>query len=465
MLLVFFGGNVLGVSSRVWTRYFLALALLLIVKPQSVLNVGFVLSFMALFFILLLASQQPKAVTWQEKLWLLLRWQCCLSFLLMPVLYFYFQQWAFIAALCNLIAIPVVSLLIVPMILLALALFLLGFQPSWLWALPSYAIDCLMQAMAWLNQHLGFLYVDYPLSLQALACVFLAALCFCAQPKTLFRPLALVLLFVALLLNAQPGPAARALYIDVIDVGQGLSVLLQTANHNIVYDLGASWQGGSMFDYAVLPVLRARQVEEVDYLIISHHDNDHLGDYRRFLQHYPMAKVISSEVLSDVATDKFSLCAQGQSLHLDGVDFQLINPMLPAAATRNDNSCVVSIQAAGRQVLLSGDISARQERQIMQKLPSTIDVLLAPHHGSKFSSSQALVEKVAAGRVIFSAGYLSRFNHPHPNVVQRFKALGSQLHSTADEGLIHLEISPDGQIHSQGFRYAQPRYWRDATKL
>jgi competence protein ComEC len=263
-----------------------------------------------------------------------------------------------------------------------------------------------------------------------------------------------------LLLVRPAAPAPGELWFSLLDVGQGLAAVLRTANHTLVYDTGARFS--AHFDAGqavVVPYLRARGVERVDMLIVSHGDNDHRGGAAAVLRAYPAARVFSSVAALGVAAD-VRPCREGESWEWDGVRFTLLNPPHGRFSRHNNASCVLKVESAYGSVLLPGDIEARAEARLVAHYGPRLAaaVLVAPHHGSRSSSTEAFIAAVRPRYVLVPAGYRNRYRHPHPEVLARYREAGGRLYGTAASGALELRLTAAG-IGLESYRERARRYW------
>ena len=254
----------------------------------------------------------------------------------------------------------------------------------------------------------------------------------------------------------------------MLDAGQGLSVIVQTARHVLLYDTGAALEEGyDLGSGVVVPVMRSLGIRSLDRVIVSHGDNDHAGGLQSVLAAMSVSTLSASEP-GAVGRSAYLPCRQGQRWLWDGVVFQVLHPA-NLQRVANNNSCVVQITAGEHQVLLPGDIEATVERELAleyaEQLRST--VLLAPHHGSATSSSYPLIKLVAPQYVVFSAGYGNSFGHPSRQIVNRYRQLLSELPaserllSTASSGMISFTLEPGRAVpRPVQFRASHRRYWR-----
>jgi beta-lactamase superfamily II metal-dependent hydrolase len=237
---------------------------------------------------------------------------------------------------------------------------------------------------------------------------------------------------------------------DVLDVGQGLGVVVRTHDHNLIYDSGPRYSsendGGSRI---ILPTLRAMGITHVDGLIISHGDTDHSGGGLSLQKGVAIDWLLSSlgPTHPIVMQAKQSItCYAGQAWQWEGVDFEIIHPLrentLDETRKTNDRGCVLRISAQGKHLLLPADIEAVSEREILQRSPQslTADVLIAPHHGSKTSSTYEFIEAVAPQWTIFTVGYRNHFGHPKDEIVQRYVEHRSERMRTDESGAVAIQI-------------------------
>jgi competence protein ComEC len=215
--------------------------------------------------------------------------------------------------------------------------------------------------------------------------------------------------------------------------------------------------------------MRAAGVKRLDGLIVSHDDADHTGGALSVLQAVPVEWLATSlpdmDPLSLLAERVFR-CARGQSWLWDGVLFEVLYPDTASYAATlkdNDRSCVLKITAAGGTLLITADIERRAEEALLAtSSPLTADVLIAPHQGSKTSSTPAFVHAVGASTVVFPVGYRNRFGHPHPEVVDRYRRTGAALYRTDRDGAVLMDITPENGIALQRYRSVYRRYWLEA---
>jgi competence protein ComEC len=442
-----------------------ALLVVVILDPWAVLSPGFWLSFGAVATIFYVASARigipPPLVQW-------MRIQGAVTLALLPLLLALFQQFSVISPLANALAIPLVSLAVVPLTLAGALLpldFLLvaaheamaagGAVLAWFAALP---------AAVW-QQHAppGW---SVPLAIIGLLWLLL--------PKGFPARWVGGVLLLPLGLSAAPRPGPGELWVDVLDVGQGLAVVARTANHALVYDTGPSLgPEADSGERVLVPFLRGEGVRRVDALVLSHDDADHAGGTRSLLAALPVIHLWSSLPEGHFLRDTVSAhrpCRTGEGWDWDGVRFEFLSPKGSGDADprRDDNalSCVLRIAAAGGSVLLPGDIGRAVERDLVQAhgpgLAATL--LVAPHHGSGGSSSPPFVAATRPETVVFTAGYRNPFGHPHPDVVKRYQALGAAILRSDRDGAVRARFRPRLGMEIVAQRQLGRRYWHAAER-
>jgi competence protein ComEC len=277
-------------------------------------------------------------------------------------------------------------------------------------------------------------------------------------------------LCLPLFLSAPAQPAEGEAKLTVLDVGHGLAVVVQTRHHALLYDTGPAFgPGADSGTRIIVPYLRASGIRRLDGMVVSHDDIDHSGGAASVLSAMPVAWVLTS--LPDVdpllfESEQAWRCHSGQSWVWDGVRFEIMGPTQAsyedATLKDNDRSCVLKIATPSGHVLLPADIERRAEGALLDDPGSDLyaDVLVAPHQGSRTSSSAEFVERVQPQIVIFPVGYRNRFGHPHKDVVERYRATGAKIYRTDRDGAITLMLASEGRMRIEPFRAVYRRYWQ-----
>ncbi|PPK72126.1 competence protein ComEC [Methylobacter tundripaludum] len=456
MLAVAMTAIILQRNSRPLNTLSIALFAVLIFDPLAVLAAGFWLSFLAVSLIVYAVSGRLGRI---KHVWTAIKLHWVTSVGLSPLLLLFFQQVSLIAPLANLIAVPVISLLAVPLSLLAAVV-------MFVWPMLAgklfYFVDTVLQSLWWLLVHLAEIPVasinHAPPSYWALLFAVPGVLLLLAPAGMPARWLSVVM-FLPLAFTDAEQPETGEINMTLLDVGQGLSVVVQTTHHLLVFDTGAKFSEQSdMGQSVLLPYLRSQGVAKIDSLIISHGDNDHIGGAASLMRGMPAEKVLTSvpQQLSGYAPIE---CAAGQSWSWDEVEFTVLGPK-QAFVSENDNSCVLQIRSKHSKVLLTGDIEAAAESWLVDTYGEGLksDVLVAPHHGSKTSSTAGFLQAVNPGYILIPAGYKNQFGHPHKDILARYRQVDAKWLNSADNGAITVSVQ-DNALVVQGIRQTESKYW------
>ncbi|MBF6648767.1 DNA internalization-related competence protein ComEC/Rec2 [Methylobacter sp. BlB1] len=457
MLAIFMAAVVLQRNTHSFNTLAVALFAVLLLDPSAVLSAGFWLSFLAVAVIVYAVDGRLGRPGYLEGV-IKINWATTVA--LSPLSLLFFQQISLIAPLANLIAVPVVSFLAVPLSLLVV---ITVFVWPALAGKLFFLVDTVLQGLWWILNELA----AAPLSVINHAQPPLWALCF-AIPGVLImlapagmpaRWLGLVM-FLPLAFTESERLKSDDFRMTLLDVGQGLSAVVQTSRHVLVFDTGAKFSEQSdMGQSVLLPFLRQQGVEKIDSLIISHGDNDHIGGAESLLAGIEAEQVLTS-VPQQLSGHSPVACAAGQSWHWDGVTFMMLSPRLSGFVSENDNSCVLRIQSDKGSVLLTGDIEAAAESWLVETYGEHLktDVLIAAHHGSKTSSTSTFLQTVQPDYVLIPAGYRNQFGFPHQSVLKRYQDIEAKWLNVADQGAIFVKAGKESLIvHTM--RTTESRYW------
>ncbi len=439
----------------------LAMAVTLLVDPLSVLSYGWWLSFWAVIVIAWTGCGRcGQSGFVRRALWM----HVVIALAMLPLLLVFFQQASLIAPLANMFAVPLVSLLVVPLALLGAVLITL-YEPlgSGLLALAALLLDACWPLLEWLAglQHAAWTQ-HQPRSWTLIPAI--AGLALLLMPRGLpARSTGLVLL-LPLFLVRPSAPGQGEVRFTLLDVGQGLAAVVQTAGHVLVYDTGARFSATFNTGQAVLvPFLRSQGIRRLDMLMVSHGDNDHIGGAHALLQTYPAGHIVTS-VPERFPGRRVRPCRDGDQWQWDGVRFTVLHPSARFAGSGNDGSCVLRIEAAGGgRLLLTGDIEQAAEQRLLQERREQLaaGVLVVPHHGSNTSSSDAFIAAVAPTHALFPTGYLNRYRLPKDAVLARYRAAGAQLFETGRHGALSVRFTAhDSSPELAARRGQRMRFWQ-----
>ncbi|REE18038.1 competence protein ComEC [Paraburkholderia sp. BL27I4N3] len=514
------GRNVARSAVLAW-----ALGLVLMIDPWAVVSAGFWLSFCAVAAILFAMSGRPHvqaheqhrdepaedgaAASRSSRLGSILRRrlrdagarlrsaaqvQFAVTVALAPLTVYWFAQIPLIGPLANAFAIPWVSLLVTPAVLAGVAL------PAPLDAHAWHAAHALLalltvglQALSGPAWTLWRLPQPDPWTLAAAA----VGVLWCLAPRGWPLRWAAPLTWLPLLIPAPSGPPHGSFRLTALDVGQGTSVLVETAHHTLLFDTGPGPESTHAGERVVVPFLQAHGVTALDTLIVSHADSDHSGGAPAVQEaievHQMVAALAPSNALWSNARQRGAQtlpCAAGQHWQWDGVEFAMLWPDAgPLQGKPNAHCCVLRVSTLpvaaspppGRNhtepprmtALLTADIEAPVERVLLARDREALraQVLVVPHHGSKTSSTEPFLDSIDPLIALFQVGYRNRFHHPNAGVFERYKARRIELGRSDTDGAVRVEVSPAGGTNQaagstatvtlERYRDTQRRYWMD----
>jgi len=429
-------------TPRHWNALILALAGVLVLDPAAVVSYGFWLSFAAVAVLLFnLGQRLPRHDLWSR--WGRAQWAVAVG--LLPLLFLLFGRASVIAPLVNLVAEPLFTLVLFPLVLAASLLSLVPGLTLPL-VLTAQLLDACLELLAWVAAW-PWAAVDLPQGPPWVWPAALAGVMVLLAPRGLpGRWLGLPLLLPLLLVRV-PAPAAGEAWLTLLDVGQGLAAVVRTQDGTLVFDTGPGYETGfNTGNLVVAPFLAAQGVGQVDMLVLSHADRDHAGGVGGLLERIPVRRILSGEP-DALGIPGVEPCRADDGWEWSGVRFRFLHPDGGSWAD-NDASCVLRVEAGGRSILLPGDITQAAEARLIREQPQGLrsDVLVAGHHGSATSTSAPFLETVAPSLVLYSAGYANHFGFPAREVRERVATRGIRALNTGVTGAIELRIEVDGSI-------------------
>jgi len=595
MLLVVLLLPLLGGRWSLGARLCFAMALTLLLWPLSLLQLGFYLSYLAVFVIVLSMQSQLKALRQPKPLgadtlaiksepciqngsayhaqvknslpylclyvchgafrrqWprikrglgLSVRLQFIIALALLPITYSLAFNTHILSPLVNLVALFVVGFVFVPALLCLMFMYVMSDMTYqvWGWLMRTTSLSngqtfdpvsvmvldaglqrlglSLQQFMYQVEQVLDqadlyveayFIYFEplflsdlYPIIALLILCLLLPKAI--SQYLNLYKVIACGVLFAAVLIgfltykplgllafaqtmqkradtpHSQQDALAQtgAFRLTVFDVGQGLALLIETANHRLLFDTAAKFDTRSVAQMTLQPAFYHRRIQHLDAMVVSHLDNDHAGGASFVNQQWPLIDVFSAEpsTLTAMLARPVSPCSPAQSWQWDGVQFSFIHPSAQAIAqqegkaikskARNRLSCVLLVQGAEHSLLIPADIDAYTERRLLPSIKEQLarngrehlDILVLAHHGSRYSSDPSFLQALKPQWAIASAGFLNRFKHPHPDVQARLKTIDSELFNTAKDGQLMFESKLNQTLLTRRLRNEQRHLpWR-----
>jgi competence protein ComEC len=463
-----------GTASIIWLW---ALAIVVAWDPWAGITPGFWLSFGSVGLLMYayagrLAALPPagRMARIGRALRIATRTQMLVTIGLVPMTLALFQVVSLISPLANALAIPVVTFVVVPLALAGIVI-----PVDALWQAAQMVFAAMMVPLEWLSGLSGAVWQQHAPPLWAVAAA-LAGVLWLAAPRGVPGRALGAVWFLPLFVVLPPRPDASTFRMTVLDVGQGLAVVVETHRHTLLYDTGPRFtDDADAGNRIIAPFLRAAGIARLGGMIVTHQDADHSGGALSLLQTVPVDWLASSlpgdhAILLRRAEEGGLLlrCVAGQRWDWDGVRFVVLHPPAAyyemAALKTNDLSCVVRVESDHGSVLLTGDIEARSEAELLRGDPDAlaVDVLLVPHHGSRTSSTPPFIAATAAPVAVFTPGYRNRFGHPRPDVVARYEATGAQLWRTDHDGALVFDFVPGASLTPRAQRAHDRRYWREA---
>ena len=468
-------------------------AVVVLLDPWAVLSTGFWLSFCAVATLIWAGQSLPSLPVGRERgqdhrATLRLSWaerfrpilhagavaQAAATLALAPLSVWFFSSFSVIGPLANLFAIPVVTFLMTPAALVGAAL-----------AMGSGSVaSVVLRPAVWLTERLLEVLEpmsEWPFSTVVIAQPSMALLLMSALGGAwIFAPRAVparwlgLLLLLPSMVVPRERPQLGVVWLTAYDVGQGSALLVETATQTLLYDtgprMGPAMDAGSR---VLVPSLRARGIDRLDKLMISHADEDHIGGAATVLRDLDVAQTYASLPPDHPMQSQIQSCHDGVRWEVDGVQFDVLHPFDPpvprpvrtAGSATNAMSCVLSVTAPGGRVLLTGDLEAPQERALFERLgPEGLraDILVVPHHGSKTSSTPDFLAAVAPRQAIFQLGWHNHYRHPHPKVLERYDQASIPILRTDRDGAIRISLQAGEPPKISKFRVDEARYWRVA---
>ena len=407
-----------------WQVWVLAFLLIVFISPSALVSPGFWLSFVGIFILL---AQNDFGFLDAFRAYLLM------FFAMLIICLGFFHTVSLAGLVANFIAIPVFSLWVVPFSLFGVIATCFSQELAWfLWQLAAAGLNLLWPGLAWLSDY-GYLALAYaPFYSYVLA--FFGVILILLLPFWRFSYLAVFWCLPFLFLKQFSGVLSHEFLLTVLDVGQGLAVVIKTKNHTMLYDTGPRYKNWDAGKSIVLPYLHWLGVDKTDKMVVSHGDLDHSGGAFYVDRHMLIDETISSEPerLSVLAYD----CFAGQKWVWDGVTFEILSPPLASSWAGNRRSCVLLVANAKKKVLLTGDVDVLVEKWLLNHYNIKVDGLLVSHHGSLTASSEVFLDKIKPKWAIISSGLHNKFNLPNNKVVKRYKKRNIKLLDTQKLGAI-----------------------------
>ena len=429
----------------------------LILDPLAPMTASFWLSFIAVSLILIYIKRQIKKPKHQ-----LISLQLVLSFGMLPLTLFFFNSASLTSPIANILAIPWVSLIVVPLSLLgAIVSPISEFFSGAFLNIASLAVQYLFTFLSFLSD-LSFGSV----SLAQIPSIYLLmaflGLLYLLFPKGFPAKWLGFIAFLPAILFTVEKPQQNEFNYTLLDAGQGMASVVQTENHTLIYDTGTRFSKTYDIGKLVLnPYLKSKGIRHIDTMILSHEDIDHRGGAEVVLKENIVDKIVSSDtsILQDY---KVETCVKGENWQWDGVRFEILSPPQDYPENDNNRSCVLRISNQYHSLILTADIQTKTEKLLLENVPEKLksDVLSVPHHGSRTSSSKRFIREVSPKIALVPVGYRNRFGHPKADIMQRYHDKGIEVFNTAKQGAIELYFpNSDKEILVKTYRKEKRGFW------
>jgi len=460
MLLVFVFAQLLRISSSTHCRFSLTLWIIMISQPLASLDISFWLSFCVTAFLILLGKLSQT----DHSLLHLTRLQTQLFVLLLPIQLYIFGGVSLISPVMNSLAIPFVSVCLLPLLLINMMLILFSIPGA--------------EQLLWFIEQLLRLFWLMVYSTESCSDAFFVTQSPYSNAELLLLPFFVMLLLtfdisvkavilIFLVLFQTPRRSDVEFRLLVLDVGQGLAISVDYQDKLMLYDTAYGSADFSTAQITLMPWLKSLSASNIDLLVVGHNDADHAGGIAAVLQEWPVNNlIIGPDVVipenTPVPPLLTSNCSRGQKWQWQQLSINILSPGQDnKLSAGNDSSCVVLLEFMDKKLLLTGDIESAAEKQLLRNYPElSIDVLLVPHHGSKTSSGIPFIKQLKPEYAIVSSGYLNRFNHPAEVVIKRYEKNAVKVLNTAYSGAIEVTINNQGLLAIKQWRKEKTALWR-----
>lgn len=470
MLAFFLLGHLLNRPGSGHLRLLAGAVAVLTLNPFAPVGAGFWLSFGAVAALLWFSAcgggpQGPSERRGQTLWRRLVGVHGYMTLVMLPLGAYFFGGGSLVAMFANMLMIPLVGLVVVPLALLGVLCHLLGWSlAELLWQCAAWPLERLLPVFRWLVENGGelvFAPLHGALPVLSLALLGVALLALPgAGPGRFFAGVMLLPLALPAATSQSVAPGG-GVNVAFLDVGQGTAVVIHSGGRALLYDTGGgNPDGANAASRVVLPYLAAHGIRRLDTFVVSHGDNDHSAGMASVLAALPPRRLRYGGAVPK--RENGLPCRAGEAWRWPGdIQFQFLSPVQTVGASSNNASCVLLVDLAGWRLLLAGDVEAVQERVLVAYWREQLraSALLVPHHGSGTSSTHVLLKTAAPQLALFSAGYANAFGHPHAAVVSRYEAFGSQWLNTAEEGAVEIALA-GGEVKAvRRFRRGWRPYW------
>lgn len=444
-----------------------------ILFPFAILGISFWFSFISVLIIIFYVWRFPLAPNSSviNKLMYGFKLQFFISIITLPIIAYTFSSLPIIAFIANLFMIPIVTFVLVPLCLLGAILVSIDFNSSalyWLineffsltfWVLIN--LDNMIVKFlgeSWQQSYVVEVLISSLTNPLVIICLLLLLLPAWPKKQVLVACILCLMIFHKTMQSYFiQADAAWTFY--AFDVGQGTALVVNDKLGTILSDTGGSFAGFSLADTVLMPFFKTHHIQTLEYVLLSHFDNDHAGGIDLITHKLKVQNLLSPR--NGCNREDFLRKNPSGKGTFNTLTVQVLWPLTPNSGDNNNQSCVIKLEKGNHSILLTGDIEKQAEAQLVEiyKDPTILkaDVLVAPHHGSKTSSTQSFVQAVAPKFVIFTSGNHNRWKFPSQMVVSRYESINAKILITGEHGRIKLDLHKD---HITVSRYRLDEYNR-----
>ena len=446
---------------RAQSMFVVLIASFFILFPFSILGSSFWLSFTVVIVIMLFLWRYPlvKNATSLAKIVHGIKLQLFISVVTLPLIAIMFSSLPLVSFLANMFMIPIVTFLLVPLCLIAAVISAIGIETYSLYWLIDVCFEHALTSLLYIDnitntiassllghnwQSNSFSKATIAVLAHPIIIVIILVLTLPAWPQKTQLLLGLIMLFSAHQFSQNKHLLESTnTHLYAMDVGQGTSIVIRNNQGTLLYDTGGSFAGFSMANSVLLPFFSHNNISNIEYLVLSHLDNDHAGGANLIFKNMHIKNSLSPNDGCNVY--EFNNTYPAGKADVLGYQMRVLWPLMPMSGEDNEHSCVLKLEKKGHSILLTGDIEKKSETQIValyknsDLLKST--VIIAPHHGSLTSSTPDFVNAVMPQYVVFTSGVNNRWNFPAQEVVARYKAINARVLITGQQGRVRFTVS------------------------
>lgn len=476
MLIAFLLSLVLRIAHRSWNAFFLSLFVVLLIDPLAVLEIGFWLSFTAVAFIIYFSSNRLRlnASAWKR----CLRMQWAITLGLLPLTLLLFQQFSLVSFAANIIALPLVCFIVVPMSLAGgLLLPVYFYLGRWILLLAEKLMELVWYYLQFLA-HLPNIYWNHPIFTWWIFAASVIGIILLLAPGGTQGRMAGVFCLLPLIFYKPLIANAGSVRFSLLDVNYGMAALAKTRDHALLYYLSPNSAISNQMETIVVPFLRSQGVGHIDVLITNHSDTQ---DIHKLIKEIPVQSVFIGETPADgslPANNSGGIavrsCYYGQGWEWNDVNFTFLNPTINSNALSSGyggwqaQACVLKITTGNKSILLPGNIKIFAEKllakDVADRLAATI--MVAPYRGHDFAAAPEFVGLVQAKYILFSVNRRTVKNFLAQKIASEYSSGDAKIYYTAHDGAVTFELKRNkalqqGEVFRELYREAARHYWND----